>query len=127
MEAFQQFGHQVLFEDARRQIGKGGDQLLPVFLSKQEIVNIGDELEKHRGQIFKERYLSRVTAFPQVRALMQRLLAEGKQLALASSAKEDELKTYKRIAQIDDLIKLETSSDDAGKRASRILISFKRP
>ena len=31
VEAFQQFGHQVLFEDARRQIGKGGDQLLPVF------------------------------------------------------------------------------------------------
>ena len=37
VEAFQQFGHQVLFEDARRQIGKGGDKLLPVFLSKQEI------------------------------------------------------------------------------------------
>jgi HAD superfamily hydrolase (TIGR01509 family) len=113
VEAFQQFGHQVRFEDARRQIGKGGDQLLPVFLSKQEIVNIGDDLEKHRGQIFKERYLSRVTAFPQVRALMQRLLAEGKQLALASSAKQDELAKYKQIAQIEDLIDKETSSDDA--------------
>ena len=79
VEAFQQFGHQVSFEDARRQIGKGGDQLLPVFLSAQEIATIGDDLQKQRGQIFKERYLSRVTAFPKVRALMQRLLIDGKQ------------------------------------------------
>jgi HAD superfamily hydrolase (TIGR01509 family) len=113
VDAFQQFGHQVLFEDARRQIGKGGDQLLPVFLSKQEISNIGDDLEKHRGQIFKEHYLSRVKAFPQVRALIQRLLRDGKQVALASSAKQDELAKYKQIAQIEDLIDKETSSDDA--------------
>ncbi|WP_218779324.1 HAD hydrolase-like protein [Paraburkholderia caledonica] len=31
-EAFARFGHEVTFEQARSQIGKGGDQLLPVFL-----------------------------------------------------------------------------------------------
>jgi HAD superfamily hydrolase (TIGR01509 family) len=80
---------------------------------KQEISNIGDDLEKHRGQIFKEHYLLRVTAFPQVRALMQHLLSDGKQVVLASSAKQDELAKYKQIAQIEDLIDKETSSDDA--------------
>ena len=32
-EAFIKFGHNVSFEQARRQIGKGGDQLIPVFRS----------------------------------------------------------------------------------------------
>jgi HAD superfamily hydrolase (TIGR01509 family) len=57
--------------------------------------------------------IARVTAFPQVRALIQRLLRDGKQVALASSAKQDELAKYKQIAQIEDLIDKETSSDDA--------------
>ncbi len=32
-EAFRHFGHEIPFSDIRSQIGKGGDQLLPVFLS----------------------------------------------------------------------------------------------
>jgi phosphoglycolate phosphatase-like HAD superfamily hydrolase len=44
---------------------------------------------------------------------MQRLIADGKRLGLASSAKRDELGVYKKIAAIDDLIEVETSSDDA--------------
>ena len=32
-EALVKFGHNVTFEQARSQIGKGGDQLIPVFLS----------------------------------------------------------------------------------------------
>jgi hypothetical protein len=33
LEAMMKFGHDVSFEQARGQIGKGGDKLLPVFLS----------------------------------------------------------------------------------------------
>ena len=43
--AFQDYGHKVRFEEVRKQIGKGGDQLMPVFLSKEEIERIG----KHWG------------------------------------------------------------------------------
>src|SRR5258708_36989042 len=32
-EAMRKFGHDVNFEQARSQIGKGGDKLIPVFLS----------------------------------------------------------------------------------------------
>jgi phosphoglycolate phosphatase-like HAD superfamily hydrolase len=48
-----------------------------------------------------------------VRQLFERIRQDGKRVALASSAKGDELKTYKKIAGIDDLIETETSSDDA--------------
>jgi HAD superfamily hydrolase (TIGR01509 family) len=113
--AFQDYDHKVRFEEVRKQIGKGGDQLMPVFLSKEEIERIGKGLEARRGAILKERYLTRITAFPAVRELFQRLIADGKQIALASSAKEDELAQYKEIANISDLIDAETSSDDAEK------------
>ena len=35
-EAMAKFGHDVTFEQARSQIGKGGDKLIPVFLSADE-------------------------------------------------------------------------------------------
>ena len=111
--ALERFGKQVSFAEVRRQIGKGGDQLMPVFLSAREMEKFGDELEQYRSKLFKKEYLPRVTAFPGVRQLFERIRQDQKRIALASSAKEDELKTYKTIAGIHDLIEAETSSDDA--------------
>lgn len=114
-EAFRKFGREVSFEDVRKQIGKGGDQLMPVFFSKDELARFGDEMEEYRGLLYKREYISRVRAFPSVRELFERVKEDGKRIALASSAKEDELKTYKQIARIDDLVETETSADDAEK------------
>lgn len=114
-DAFHDYGHEMGFKEIREQIGKGGDQLMPVFLGEDELEEVGEKLEKHRGQILKERYLSQITAFPQVKELFERLLADGKRIALASSAKEEELEKYKEVAGIADLIHTETSSDDAEK------------
>jgi HAD superfamily hydrolase (TIGR01549 family) len=111
--ALERFGKKVSFAEVRRQIGKGGDQLMPVFLSQREMEKFGDELEQYRSKLFKKEYLPRVTAFPGVRPLFERVRQDQKRIALASSAKGDELKTYKTIAGIDDLIEAETSSDDA--------------
>lgn len=113
VDAFAAFGHSVAFDTVRRQIGKGGDQLMPVFLSHEEIERTGSALESHRGALLKERYLPQFRVFPKVRELVQRVLCDGTEVALGSSAKEDELAEYKKIAGIDDLIEIETSSDDA--------------
>jgi HAD superfamily hydrolase (TIGR01549 family) len=114
-EAFRHFGKEIPFEQVRHQIGKGGDQLMPVFFSKEELEEFGDEMEKYRGELFKRDYLPQVRAFSKVRELFQKIKDDGKRLALASSAKEDELKEYKKIADIEDLVEEETSSDDADK------------
>lgn len=50
-----------------------------------------------------------------MRQLFQRIRQDGKGIALASSAKGDELNTYKRTARIDALVTAETSFDDAAK------------
>ena len=112
-EALAHFGKRVEYERVRYQIGKGGDQLMPVFLSEEELEEFGEELEKFRGELFKREYLPRVEGFPSVRELFERVGREGLQIALASSAKGDELKTYKQIARIEDLVEEETSADDA--------------
>ena len=114
-DAFREFGHEIAFEDIRGQIGKGGDQLLPVFLSEEEIKARGKDLESYRSQVLKERYLPNVQGFPKVRELFERLRADGIRTALASSAKGDELEHYKSVAQISDLTQEQTSSDDAEK------------
>ena len=98
-------------ETLRRQIGKGGDQLMPVFLSADEMQAKAEPLEKHRSAIFKQKYLPQVTAFPEVRDLFEQLRADGKRLVLASSAKKDEIAVYKRIANIADLVSIEVSAD----------------
>ena len=115
VDAFSEFGHEVDFDQVRGQIGKGGDQLMPVFLSKEEVDEKGEELSERRGQILKENYLSKVKACADVRALFERIKSDGIQIVLASSAKADELETYKKIANIEDLTDAETSSDKAEK------------
>lgn len=115
-ETFQHFGKDIPFDEVRMQIGKGGDQLMPVFLSKEEIEERGKEIEEFRKRLFKEKYLSQVRGFPKVRELFLHLQAQGKQIALASSAAGDELEAYKKAAGIDDLpLGAETSKDDAEK------------
>ncbi len=111
-EALAHFGKPVDYERVRYQIGKGGDQLMPVFLSEAELERFGGELEKYRGELFKREYLPRVKAFPGVRELFERVRRDGKRIALASSAKGDELEAYKKIAGIEGLVEEETSKDD---------------
>jgi HAD superfamily hydrolase (TIGR01549 family) len=115
IDAFREFGKDVAFEDVRSQIGKGGDQLLPVFLTQDEIDQFGKALEDWRGEHLKRHFLPKFHGFPCVRELFERVLADGKRIALASSAKADELKRYKEIAGIADLIDDgdTTSSSDA--------------
>lgn len=114
-QAFLAFGKQVSFSAIRQQIGKGGDQLLPVFLTKAEVELFGDELETHRGKLFRVDFLQKVRAFPRVRELFRRLIDDGKKLAVASSAKGKELETYLKLADISDLVKIRVSADDVEK------------
>ncbi len=115
VDAFKEFGHDVAFDAVRGQIGKGGDQLLPVFLSQDELDHHGEHLNTRRGEILKETYISQITPFADVRALFERIKADGLRIILASSAKADELAHYKKLANIEDLTEAETSADDAEK------------
>jgi HAD superfamily hydrolase (TIGR01549 family) len=111
-EALLKFGHDVSFEQVRGQIGKGGDKLIPVFLSADDQRDHGEKLEEWRGNRFKTEYLPLVRPFSAVPNLLRRVREAGLQIAIASSAKKDEVDKYLDIARIVDLVDLATSSDD---------------
>ena len=114
-EALNKFGHQVSFAEARTQIGKGGDQLLPVFLSEAEQEDHGEEMEEWRGKLFRSKYLPMVRPFSAVPELLRRVHEAGLKVAAASSAKQSELDVYLDIAGIKNLVDVTTCSEDAEK------------
>jgi beta-phosphoglucomutase-like phosphatase (HAD superfamily) len=73
VDAFRHFGIEVAYEDVRSQMGKGGDQLMPVFVDAEGLNREGERIETFRTELFKKEYLPRVRAFPEVRALFERV------------------------------------------------------
>jgi HAD superfamily hydrolase (TIGR01549 family) len=113
--AFRRFGKKFPLEQLRQQIGKGADQYLPEFLSPEEVQTIGKQIDEYRSELYRKEYLPLVRPFPKVRQLFERIKRDGKRIALASSGKNQELKVYKKIAQIEDLVDSATTSEDADK------------
>src|SRR5437763_10440226 len=73
-EAFAYFGRRVPFEEVRAQIGKGGDQLMPVFFSQDDLARRGEAIARYRQDSSKRKYLSRVRAFQRTRELSEELM-----------------------------------------------------
>jgi HAD superfamily hydrolase (TIGR01509 family) len=111
-ETLAQFGFDVPYPDVRWQIGKGGDQLLPVFVPEDRLQKLKPIMEKYRGDLFKREYMPRVKPFPGVRDLFLRIRRDGHHIALASSATADELEEYKKLLNVDGLVDAQTSSAD---------------
>jgi HAD superfamily hydrolase (TIGR01509 family) len=113
VEAFRHFGVETDVAKVRSQIGKGGDELMPVFLSEAQLRDQGEAIEAYRSDLFKRAYRDRVKPFPGVRALFERIRADGTTIALASSGKRSEVEHYQDVLGIADLVEAATSSDDA--------------
>lgn len=114
-ETFEKYGKRVDFHHVRRQIGKGSDQLLPVFFSQKELREFGQAMEEERSELFRREYLPWVISFAHTRELFERIRQDGTQIALASSAQEADVQVYKQLARIEDLLAGETSAEDVAQ------------
>ena len=85
-------GVTVEFATVRRLIGKGGDKLLPEVSGIDAESDEGKAIIKRRGEIFQKEYLPTLKPFPGAKELLARMKKAGLELAVASSAKKDELK-----------------------------------
>jgi len=115
VEALAAHGHRVPFAEVRPLIGMGGDKLLPRVAGIAEESPEGQAISERRSEIFKGRYLPRLRAFPQTRALLERMREEGMKLVVASSARADELRPLLEVAGASGLVEGTTSSDDADR------------
>lgn len=114
-DAFAGMGIDVELEDIRRQIGKGGDELIPVFVPWWRRSVVEEPLKAYRKFLFQQDYLRQVKPLPRVREFLLRLKEAGIRLSLASSADKDQLEVYKKIAQMEDLVEESSSADDADR------------
>ncbi len=110
--AFAEMNIVVDRETVRRQIGKGGDELIPVFVPWWKREAVEERLKRYREWIFRTDLLHQVKPLPKVREFAEELKRRGIRLALASSSKKPEIQDYKRIMQIEDMVDDETSADD---------------
>lgn len=113
VQALAEAGVRADFDTVRRLIGKGGDKLLPEVSGIDAASSQGKAISARRGEIFQAEYLPGLKPFPGVRELLARMKAAGLKLAVASSAKEDELGPLLKVCGADEFIEAQTSSDDA--------------
>ncbi|VTS00530.1 had-superfamily hydrolase : Uncharacterized protein OS=Sorangium cellulosum So0157-2 GN=SCE1572_50600 PE=4 SV=1: HAD_2 [Gemmata massiliana] len=113
MKALAEAGVRAEFATVRRLIGKGGDKLLPEVSGIDAESEKGKAISKRRGEIFQTEYLPKLKPTPGARELLARMKKAGLELAVASSAKEDELKALLKVCGADEYIEAATSSDDA--------------
>ncbi len=115
-EAFLNHGFDIEVDTICAQIGKGTDILVPDLLRDADTAKkLMPALSKDHGRIFHEKYLPHVKGFPGVADFFALLRRDGKKLALASSARGEELAQFKKIAGIGDFELPQTSSDDVEK------------
>ncbi len=115
-EAFAHFGKHLRLADVRHEIGKGGDQLIPVFLSAYELSRYGDALDRYRAELWRRDYAPRVRPFPLAAELVLRAREAGIRVALASSASADEVESNRRLLGLEpSLLDGAVSGDDAAR------------
>ncbi|ERT07430.1 HAD hydrolase, IA, variant 1 family protein [Lyngbya aestuarii BL J] len=112
VKAFEQYGYHADFDKVRQQIGKGGEYILPEFISQEEIDKDGSKISDYRKQYYQKNLLGQVKPFPKVRELLERVKADGNQIVLASSARPKTVEHYQELLGIKDLINGVTSRGD---------------
>lgn len=108
-----EFGRPIDYGHVRRLIGMGGDKVLPEVAGLEEDTDEGQQMKERRGEIFRERYLPTLKAFPHARDLLRRLRDDGYTLVVATSASTEDMDALLKQAGLEDLIEEKTSSSDA--------------
>lgn len=113
VQTFREFGYSIPFDAVRPLIGMGGDKLLPKLTGLDHESEPARRLSARRAELFREAYLPTLRATPGAGELVDRMRADGLQLIVATSAREEELEPLLRQAGLESLIRKSTSSDDA--------------
>jgi phosphoglycolate phosphatase-like HAD superfamily hydrolase len=111
--SFEYVGIEVGLDEAWRQIGKGGDQLIPVFAPPRDRQRLEETVKRYRNDLMKREYMPRMVPFARARDLLVRVKNAGMRIVLATSAKADDLAFYKRLVGMEDLVDEEATSSDA--------------
>jgi phosphoglycolate phosphatase-like HAD superfamily hydrolase len=103
-EALRTAGFPVAYEEVRARIGEGGDQLLPQLAGVARDSERGRAITARRTARFLDAYVPGLRPFAGVRALLERMRAEGLRLFVITSAPAPEAEALLDVAGVRDLI-----------------------
>jgi HAD superfamily hydrolase (TIGR01509 family) len=112
---FEHFGFPTDFESVVKQIGKGGEYLLPHFIPADKLPAIEKEISAYRKGLFHREYIDRIVPFTDARRLLERMRQQGLRIAVATSSAKEDLEAFKTLLKIHDLIEEDATADDADK------------
>ena len=113
VRALTEHGYTVDFDEVRRLIGMGGDNLLPETAHIEKDSEEGKQMAKRYLEIFKMDYLPKIQAFPEARDLVAHLHESGLHVVIGSSSETDVLDTLLKTAGVTEFIEQSVSSKDA--------------
>lgn len=111
-EAFAEAGLTIPVERVRPLIGMGGDKLMPALTDLDPGSEEGQAVSRRQGELFLERHLEGCRPFAEVRALLERFRGDGLELAVVTSASDEQMDRILEAAGVDDLIDRSTSASD---------------
>jgi HAD superfamily hydrolase (TIGR01509 family) len=111
-EVFGEFAYDIRFEHVRPLVGMGGDKLLPILTGLEHESPKGKQLTERKKAVFGQKYLPNLRPTRGARQLLERMVADGLTIVVATSAGDDEMRGLLDQAGVADLIGGATSSGD---------------
>ena len=111
-ETLQSFGFGFPLATLQGHSGQDGHDMLHSLLPGPQISRVVPRILKVQGQRYRDEYLPRVVAFPEVRALFERVKRAGQKIAIATSSSADELDHYIALMNAGDLVDAVACGED---------------
>ena len=113
-ETLASFGVPMPMDSLQRLSGMDGDEMLATLVPSLD-ERARKKILTAQGERYRAVYLPQVRAFPGVRAVFTAIKSQGDRIALATDCQSDELKRYRRLMNVDDLIDAIACGDEVSK------------
>ena len=113
-ETLASFGVPVPMVSLQRLSGMDGDEMLATLVPSLD-ESARKKILTAEGERYRAVHLPRVRAFPGVRAVFTAIKALGARIALATDCQSDELKRYRSLMNVDDMIDAVACGDEVSK------------
>src|SRR5262245_13359981 len=111
-ETLQSFGFEFPLATLQRHSGQDGHDMLHALIPGPHVSRVVPRILKAQGERYRAKYLPRVAAFPEVRALFERVKHAGQMIAVATSSSADELDHYLALTNAGDLVDAVACAED---------------
>ena len=103
-ETLQSFGFEFPLATLQRHSGQDPHDMLHALLPGPHVTRVVPRVIDAQGRRYRDKYLPHVRAFPEVRALFERVKRGRQLIAVATSSSADELDRYLALTNVGDLV-----------------------